>query len=80
MLCKIFVFQSIYYFLFVFSNVSSLSSQMASNSIQVTLPKDSQSTSAKFKFACQYCNKTFSKNFDMQQHERSHTGLISKFF
>jgi len=23
---------------------------------------------------CQYCDKTFTKNFDLQQHTRSHTG------
>ncbi len=27
---------------------------------------------------CQYCDKTFSKNFDLQQHIRSHTGKRSK--
>ena len=29
---------------------------------------------AKKKLQCQYCDKTFSKNFDLQQHVRSHTG------
>ena len=31
-------------------------------------------TSPKKKLKCQYCDKTFSKNFDLQQHVRSHTG------
>lgn len=26
------------------------------------------------KLKCQYCDKTFMKNFDLQQHLRSHTG------
>jgi len=26
------------------------------------------------KYKCQYCEKKFSKNFDLQQHQRSHTG------
>ncbi len=29
----------------------------------------------KKKLMCQYCDKTFSKNFDLQQHIRSHTGI-----
>lgn len=28
----------------------------------------------KKKLLCQYCDKSFSKNFDLQQHIRSHTG------
>lgn len=28
----------------------------------------------KKKLVCQYCNKTFTKNFDLQQHIRAHTG------
>ena len=28
----------------------------------------------KRKLKCQYCNKGFLKNFDLQQHMRSHTG------
>jgi uncharacterized Zn-finger protein len=28
----------------------------------------------KKKLKCQYCDKTFGKNFDLQQHVRSHTG------
>ena len=28
----------------------------------------------KRKHMCQYCDKTFSKNFDLAQHVRSHTG------
>ena len=30
--------------------------------------------SAKKKLRCQYCDKAFSKNFDLQQHIRAHTG------
>lgn len=29
---------------------------------------------AKKKLVCQFCNKEFTKNFDLQQHIRSHTG------
>lgn len=28
----------------------------------------------KKKLRCQYCDKSFSKNFDLQQHIRAHTG------
>ena len=28
----------------------------------------------KKKLICQYCNKAFTKNFDLQQHIRAHTG------
>ena len=33
-----------------------------------------EDTTPKRKLTCQYCDKTFSKNFDLQQHVRSHTG------
>jgi uncharacterized Zn-finger protein len=29
---------------------------------------------SKRKLKCQYCEKSFAKNFDLQQHIRSHTG------
>jgi len=36
---------------------------------------DSQHTATKtLKLKCKYCSKQFAKNFDMQQHLRSHTG------
>ncbi|KAG1659876.1 Zinc finger protein 341 [Nymphon striatum] len=33
-----------------------------------------ESVSRKYKLKCAYCNKAFAKNFDLQQHIRSHTG------
>ena len=39
-----------------------------------TKPVLEETNSIKKKHKCQYCDKTFSKNFDLQQHVRSHTG------
>uniref|UniRef100_H2Z5J7 C2H2-type domain-containing protein n=1 Tax=Ciona savignyi TaxID=51511 RepID=H2Z5J7_CIOSA len=36
--------------------------------------KKGDSADTKKKFPCQFCNKVFSKNFDLEQHKRSHTG------
>ncbi|KAK8391153.1 hypothetical protein O3P69_017070 [Scylla paramamosain] len=39
-----------------------------------TISSKNESTKLKPKHKCNYCNKEFSKNFDLRQHVRSHTG------
>ncbi|XP_045128113.1 zinc finger protein 341-like [Portunus trituberculatus] len=39
-----------------------------------TISSKNESTKLKPKHKCNYCNKEFSKNFDLRQHIRSHTG------
>lgn len=37
-------------------------------------PGESGEPGDKKKLRCQYCDKAFAKNFDLQQHIRAHTG------
>ncbi|XP_050734218.1 zinc finger protein 341-like isoform X2 [Eriocheir sinensis] len=39
-----------------------------------TVPSKNEATKLKAKHKCNYCSKEFSKNFDLRQHVRSHTG------
>ncbi|XP_059171764.1 zinc finger protein 341-like [Physella acuta] len=42
----------------------------AKNSLEIA----EEAANSKPKLQCEYCNKEFSKNFDLQQHVRAHTG------